>query len=156
MTESAEPSLTATLAQPDEIPVLLDLARAFHVEDGHPMDAAAKAATAASVHGLADAALAPTYLLRWRGEVVGYFVLSLGYSPEHGGTDAFIDDIYLVPAVRGRGLGRTAVEAAVAAARARGVRVMLLEVEKHNERAYRLYASLGFRDTERRLMRRYL
>ncbi|MEE3502717.1 GNAT family N-acetyltransferase [Acidiphilium acidophilum] len=148
--------LTATLARPDDIPVLLALARAFHVEDGHPMDAAAEAATAASVHGVGDAALAPTYLLRWQGGVVGYFVLSLGYSPEHGGTDAFIDDIYLVPGVRGRGLGRVAVEAAVAAARERGVRVMMLEVEKHNERAYRLYESLGFRDTERRLMRRYL
>lgn len=136
--------------------MVLELARAFHIEDGHPLDAAAEAATQASVMGEGDAILAPTYMLRLDGAVVGYFVLALGYSPENGGMDAFIDDIYLIPAVRGRGLGRIAIECAMAAARARGVRVMMLEVEKHNDRAYRLYAGLGFLDTERRLMRRYL
>lgn len=149
-------TLHATPARDEDIPLLLDLARAFHVEDGHPMDAAGEMATAASVLGEGDAALAPTYMLREDDAVVGYFVLSLGYSPEHGGKDAFIDDIYLVPAVRGRGLGRAALDLAVGAARGLGVRVILLEVEKHNRRAYKLYASHGFEDTERRLMRRYL
>jgi ribosomal protein S18 acetylase RimI-like enzyme len=31
--------------------------------------------------------------------------------------------------------------------------VLLLEVEAHNDRAYHLYASMGFTDTKRRLMR---
>jgi ribosomal protein S18 acetylase RimI-like enzyme len=148
--------LDAALAVPDEHTAVLDMARAFHIEDGHPMDAAAEAAMLASIRGDAAAALAPTYVLRLDGVIVGFFVLSLGYSPEHGGMDAFIDDIYLLPAVRGQGLGREAVSCAIASARARGVRVMMLEVEKHNDRAYRLYAAMGFVDTQRRLMRRYL
>ncbi|MCW8307263.1 GNAT family N-acetyltransferase [Acidiphilium sp. PA] len=155
MSETAS-RLQAALAVPGEHATVIDMARTFHTEDGHPMDAAAEAAMLASIHGHTDAALAPTYVLRLNGATVGFFVLSLGYSPEHGGMDAFIDDIYLRPAVRGQGLGREAVVCALAAARARGVRVMMLEVEKHNDRAYQLYASVGFVDTERRLMRRYL
>ena len=150
------PMLLADPVRPEETGLLLDMARAFHSEDGHPMDAAAEAATRASVLGEGHAALAPTFLLRHAGRVVGYFVLSLGYSPEHGGLDAFIDDIFLVPEVRGRGLGRAALDRAVEAARARGARVLMLEVEKHNDRAYRLYASEGFADTGRRLMYRHL
>jgi ribosomal protein S18 acetylase RimI-like enzyme len=34
-----------------------------------------------------------------------------------------------------------------------GIRVLLLEVEANNDRAYGLYTSMGFTDTKRRLMR---
>ncbi|MCF3945254.1 GNAT family N-acetyltransferase [Acidiphilium iwatense] len=155
-TTEDSPMLVADPVRPEETGLLLDMARTFHSEDGHPMDAAAEAATRASVTGEGHAALAPTWLLRHEGRVVGYFVLSLGYSPEHGGLDAFIDDIFLVPDIRGRGLGRAALGCAVESARARGARVLMLEVEKHNDRAYRLYASEGFVDTGRRLMYRHL
>lgn len=149
-------SLTADPAAEAEIPLLLDMVRAFHIEDGHPMSAAGEAASRASVLGEGDAASAPTYLLRAAGSVVGYFVLSFGYSPEHGGTDAFIDDIYLIPEARGQGLGRQALDCAVTAAQTRGARVLMLEVEKDNEHAYRLYGRNGFVDTGRRLMYRDL
>ncbi|HYE50498.1 MAG TPA: GNAT family N-acetyltransferase [Azospirillaceae bacterium] len=50
----------------------------------------------------------------------------------------------LLPASRGRGLGRRAMEAAVAAARARGDRSLVLEVIEGNAPAVRLYEGLGF------------
>lgn len=137
----------------DEAGILLDLARAFHIEDGHALDAAGEASM---IHVAQGEALAPAYLLRFDQTVIGYFVLSLGFSPEHGGIDGFIDDIYLMPKWRSHGLGRMALDLAVEAARNSGIRVLLLEVEPHNHRAYRLYESAGFHDTKRRLMRRYL
>jgi hypothetical protein len=32
---------------------------------------------------------------------VGHLIITLGYSVEYGGRDGFIDDLYLVPEVRG-------------------------------------------------------
>jgi ribosomal protein S18 acetylase RimI-like enzyme len=142
--------LTARRITASDADLLLRLARDFHVEDGHALNAAGEASIRDVAAGVE---LAPAFFLLEDGAVVGFFVLSLGYSPEHGGTDGFIDDLYLVPDVRGRGLGRRAIELALMEARSCGVRVLLLEVEAANERAYRLYTSMGFTDTKRRLMR---
>jgi ribosomal protein S18 acetylase RimI-like enzyme len=128
----------------------LSLARDFHSEDGHPLNPAGEASIRDVAAGVD---LAPAFLLVEGGRIIGFFVLSLGYSPEHGGTDGFIDDIYIIPDCRGRGLGRQALDLALAESRNCGIRVLLLEVEANNDRAYHLYESMGFTDTRRRLMR---
>lgn len=133
--------------------LFLEMARAFHIEDGHALDQAGEAAIRDVAAGVA---LAPAFFVVEAGQTIGFFVLSLGYSPEHGGTDGFIDDIYLIPEARGKGLGRAALALAVAEARECGVRVLLLEVEAGNERAYRMYTNAGFTDTKRRLLRLHL
>jgi ribosomal protein S18 acetylase RimI-like enzyme len=142
--------LTARRITAADADLFLDMARAFHKEDGHALNAAGEASIREVAAGVE---LAPAFFLEENFEIVGFFVLSLGYSPEHGGTDGFIDDLYLIPAARGRGLGRAAMELALAESRACGIRVLLLEVEAGNDRAYRLYTSMGFTDTKRRLMR---
>jgi ribosomal protein S18 acetylase RimI-like enzyme len=76
-------------------------------------------------------------------------VLTLGWSLELGGRDAFIDELYVKPARRGRGLGTLALATAEAAARRRGVRALHLEVDVTNETARRLYQRVGFRLRER-------
>lgn len=146
-------SLTTRRALPEDAPLLLAMAQDFHVEDGSPLDAAAQATIA---HVAAGEPLAPAYLLHEDGAVIGFFILTLGYSVENGGTDGFIDDIYLIPEARGRGLGKKSVALAMAEAKAIGIRVLLLEVEAHNGRAYDLYRKMGFADTQRRLLRMVL
>jgi ribosomal protein S18 acetylase RimI-like enzyme len=130
--------------------LFLQMAEAFHQEDGHPLTPAGKASILEVAAGVE---LAPAYFIIETTEKIGFFVLSLGYSPEHGGTDGFIDDIYILPAHRNRGLGRQALHLAIETSRHHGIRVLLLEVEAHNHRAYHLYTSLGFTDTKRRLLR---
>ena len=142
--------MIAAPVQPADAAQLLEMARAFHSEDGHALDPAGEAAVAAVAAGVA---LAPAFFLVEAGETIGFFVLSLGYSPENGGTDGFIDDFYLLPEARGRGFGRQGLALAVEEARKQGVRVLLLEVEAQNDRAYRLYTAMGFTDTRRRLLR---
>ncbi len=146
-------NLAAESVTAGDAELLLNLARAFNAEDGHPLDAAAEAAM---LHVANGEPLAPAYFLKFAETIIGYFILSLGYSPEHGGKDGFIDDIYIMPEWRGRGLGRAALDLAINAARRHGARVLLLEVEPANDRAYRLYETVGFHDTKRRLMRRFL
>jgi hypothetical protein len=59
--------------------------------------------------------------------------------------DAFLYDIELAPATRGRGLGRATMLAAEDAARELGADRIRLNVFGHNTAARRLYESLGYR-----------
>jgi ribosomal protein S18 acetylase RimI-like enzyme len=133
--------------------IFLAMAEKFHIEDGHPLTPSGKASIRDVAAGVD---LAPAFFLVENNEKIGFFVLSLGYSPEHGGTDGFIDDIYIAPQHRGRGLGRQALDLALVESRNCGIRVLLLEVEANNDRAYHLYTSIGFTDTKRRLLRMLL
>jgi ribosomal protein S18 acetylase RimI-like enzyme len=130
--------------------LFLEMAEKFHAEDGHPLTASGKASILDVAAGVD---LAPAFFIINNAEKIGFFVLSLGYSPEHGGTDGFIDDIYIDPSHRGLGLGRQALDLALEESRKCGIRVLLLEVEAENDRAYHLYTSMGFIDTKRRLLR---
>ena len=97
--------------------LLLQLARDFHAEDGHPLS---ERGTAALTQAARGHPLARVWLIRERDQIVGYTVLGLGFGIEYGGADAFVDDLYLVPEARGRGLGQRGARAAGGAgARAR-------------------------------------
>jgi len=140
----------ATIATLD---ALLALARAFHAEEGRALSQAGVGALAAVAGG---EPLARCWLIRRAGRAIGYVVLSLGFSIEHGGRDGFIDDLYLVPAARGIGLGRALLAFAVAEAERLGIRMLHLEVEPGNDRAYDLYRRNGFAESGRQLMSRRL
>lgn len=79
------------------------------------------------------------------GSVLGVAVLSFLWTLEHGGASAWLDELYVAPAGRGRGLGRALTEAAIAAADAAACIALDLEVEPGHEVAERLYERLGFR-----------
>jgi ribosomal protein S18 acetylase RimI-like enzyme len=88
-----------------------------------------------------------------RGEAaVGYLVLTIGFSIEHGGRDGFIDDLYLIPEARGAGGGKALLDFAIAEARRLGIRTLHLEVEAENAAATGLYRKRGFAENGRRLM----
>lgn len=61
------------------------------------------------------------------------------------GPDCLLEDLYVKPQARGRGLGRQVTEFALEFAReTRGARRMELDVNEANENALKLYESLGF------------
>jgi phosphoribosylglycinamide formyltransferase-1 len=128
---------------------LLDMVLAFHAEDGHPLSAGAEAAIRQLCAG---DPLARGWFVELAGRIVGYAVLTLGFSVEYLGRDAFIDDLYLVTDVRGRGVGGRVMTLLEAEARAQGVRALHLEVDPDNARCLALYRRLGFAETGRRLM----
>jgi ribosomal protein S18 acetylase RimI-like enzyme len=137
-----------------DVPRLCALMAENYAEAGYPFDAAA---ARACFEALArDPELGESWLVEVGGEVAGYAVLALGYSLEYRGRDAFVDDLYLVPAHRGAGLGRLAMQAVEAAARERGVVALHLEVERANDRAQELYRRLGYRDNDRKLLTKRL
>jgi ribosomal protein S18 acetylase RimI-like enzyme len=88
--------------------------------------------------------------------LVGYLALTLGFSIEAGGRDAFVDELYIEPPVQGRGLGRRALLFAEQVCRELGVRRVCMEVERENTRAKKLYNGLGFHDHTRHLLSKQL
>jgi len=94
------------------------------------------------------------YVVECGGRPAGYAVLTLSWSLEYRGADAFIDELYLDPSFRGRGLGRLAIEFLVARCRASGLRALHLEVERPNTRAQAIYRKAGFVDHDRYMMTR--
>jgi ribosomal protein S18 acetylase RimI-like enzyme len=139
---------------------LLAMARAFHAEDGHPLATSSETAVLRVAAG--EEALARAWIVRHTPgtgagtEAVGYLILTLGYSVEYGGQDGFIDDFYLKPEVRGRGIGERLLAFAIEQAEALGINTLHLEAEVGNVRAHRLYQAAGFEETGRRLMRRHI
>lgn len=78
----------------------------------------------------------------------GYALLQKTYSREAGGLTIWIDEIYLRPAFRGKGLAK----AFFAFAETLGASRLRLEVEPENAHAVALYQKLGYRMMEYRSM----
>lgn len=82
------------------------------------------------------------YMLEQDGQTAGYALTAKTYSQEAGGIVIWIDEIYISPEYRGKGLGKEffAFAETLGAARLR------LEAEPNNECAIALYRSLGYKE----------
>lgn len=100
----------------------------------------------------------PSYgrvLMAQRGpEIIGYLVLTFGYSLEHGGRDALVDELYVHESARGSGLGTRLLAQAFAICEREGIARVHLEVDNENPRAAALYTRLGFVGNDRKLLTR--
>ncbi|HEX6229256.1 MAG TPA: GNAT family N-acetyltransferase [Solirubrobacterales bacterium] len=65
-----------------------------------------------------------------------------------GALDAYIEELYVVPDLRGRGIGRALLEAAMETARLRGATHIDLTTGETDTEARRLYESAGFTNRE--------
>ena len=70
--------------------------------------------------------------------------LSLKYSHEAGGLELWVEELYVRPAFRGRGLGHEFFAWLRGLSAAEHIRRIRLETEPENERAAALYARMGF------------
>jgi GNAT superfamily N-acetyltransferase len=95
---------------------------------------------------LDDHSLGGVWLIDSGGATVGYVVLTLGYSLEFEGQDAYVDEIYLQEPHRGRGLGQRTLQFIEGVCAALGVRALHLEVDRNNLRALAAYLKAGFED----------
>jgi ribosomal protein S18 acetylase RimI-like enzyme len=87
---------------------------------------------------------------------VGYIVLTMGFSFEFHGHDAFIDELYIDSNFRRRGYGKQAVAFLEEKAREMDVNAIHLEVDRGNDPAFELYRRAGYEDHDRFLMTKRL
>jgi ribosomal protein S18 acetylase RimI-like enzyme len=136
-----------------------ELLRMMRLLAGHPPGAIAfdeTKARAAFRKFLSLPAFGGVWLLFEGSVTVGYIVLTLGFSFEFHGHDAFIDELYIDAVHRRRGFGRQALEFAEKKARERGVNAVHLEVDRGNDAAFELYRRAGYEDHQRFLMTKWL
>lgn len=129
------------LAGPRDARVLRALVRSFYREGGFAWNARVSWAAGEL---LRNPDWGRAWLFGEAGGTAGYVVLCFGFSLELGGRDAFVDEVYVKPALRGRGLGRCALEFALGEARELGIKAVHLEAAKGRKPLIRLYKSLGF------------
>lgn len=84
------------------------------------------------------------------GDVVGISNVSFTWSVERGGAVAWLDDLYVRPALRNAGVGRALLSATIDHARETGCMTVELEVEVSHADAERLYQRFGFEPLARR------
>jgi ribosomal protein S18 acetylase RimI-like enzyme len=88
-----------------------------------------------------------TVLLAGRGPD-GIALLRLRPSVWTGEPEAYLQELYVAPALRGQGIGRALLEATIEAARAAGATGIDLNTGETDTAARALYESLGFTNRE--------
>jgi GNAT superfamily N-acetyltransferase len=94
---------------------------------------------------LTEPALGCAWVAEIAGTLCGYLVAVFVLSLEHGGVMAEIDEFYLVPEARGRGLGGELLSALEAALQARGCVRLQLQLGLDNRAGRAFYERRGFR-----------
>ena len=136
-------SAVLTLATSDHFDRLDALVAAFHLEEGIALSAEARAkGIKPLLEGIPHGA---AYLIGPPRAPIGYIIVTFGWSVEFGGMDGFIDEIYIRPGVRGRGVASEVLLSLPRALAGGGVKALHLEVGTENTTAQRLYARAGFR-----------
>jgi ribosomal protein S18 acetylase RimI-like enzyme len=82
------------------------------------------------------------------GPATGVAVMRLQPSVWSSAQEAYLAELYVVPAQRGHGYGRELITEAMRAARERGADYAFLVTSEDDRRAQRLYEAAGFRRTE--------
>jgi len=138
------------LATSEDLPKLLPLVAGFHDEMGFGSSGDhVLAAISPLVEGSPHGAI---WLIGPRRAPVGYIAVSFGWSVEFGGLDAMVDEVYIRPAVRGRGMGQEALDSLARALKDAQVRALHLEVDKEDTAAQRFYARARFEPRSRYML----
>jgi ribosomal protein S18 acetylase RimI-like enzyme len=137
-----------------DLALLIRFMREFYEHDHLPFDeAAARQALEKILH---DHSLGRVWLIYDGEQAIGYVVLTLGYSLEYHGRDAFVDELYIRESHRGKGVGAQAIQFVEESCRALEVKALHLEVERANTKAQAFYHKAGFQDHERYLLTKWI
>ena len=130
------------LAQLADLPVLLPLMQGYYRDDHLEFDAQRHPATLARL--LQEPQWGRVWLIQQQRQPVGYVAVSFGFSLELCGNDAYIDELFVIPAARGQGVARHALQQLDGELALLGIRALHLEVDRGNAPAQRLYSALGY------------
>lgn len=146
--------ITFKSADVSHIDLLVEMMREFYAHDHIVFDEGVARSALRQI--LYDASFGRVYLIRSGVDVVGYIVLTLGFSLEYHGRHAFLDEIYIRESHRRRGIGTRGLRFIEGVCRELEVRALHLEVDRANTNAQAVYRKAGFGDHDRYLMTRWV
>lgn len=134
------------LASLDDTDKLLPLVAAFHAEREMGTDEAHQAAAVTPL--LEGSPLGAIWLIGPRRAPVGYICVTFGWSLEFGGMDGIVDELYIRPAVRRRGMGFEALHGIAKAMSEAGLKALHLEANRSDIKLIDFYRRARFAPRE--------
>ncbi len=87
------------------------------------------------------------FIIEEDNQIIGYTMIVRSYSTEYGGICIWVEDLYLLPAYRGKGLGSIILEFIENTFQKEAVRFRL-EVAKSNKKAIEAYHKNGYKQLD--------
>ena len=133
-----------------DIPELCKMMKDFYAIDLYPFD---KKVTIENFEKfINEEKYGDCFKILFEGQIAGYIILVKYFSFEFGGEILFLDELYVKPEFQGKSLGKKALEFVKNYSAENGFKVVLLEIENHNDKAKKLYEQYGFLIHKRSLM----
>src|SRR5579875_1482800 len=129
-------------ASDKDIDLLVGLMAEFYAEAGYKLNHTHASDAFASI--LANERLGCVWIIQSEGQDVGHVVLALRYAMEYGGTIACVDDLYVQPSARNKGLATAALREIREFCENAGIRALTVEVGHKNGPAQHVYRQIGF------------
>jgi len=128
----------------EDVPLILEFIRLLAEYEREPQ---AAVATEADLLRDGFATAQPKFrvvIAEWSGAPAGFAFFFFNYSTWMGKPGLYLEDLFVKPEFRGKGIGRQLVDATVRAARQAGLTRVELEVFSSNTNAIALYERYGF------------
>jgi GNAT superfamily N-acetyltransferase len=129
-------------ASSNDIPLLVGLMAEFYAEAAYDLNHARAAGAFAAI--LADERLGYVWIIQAEHQDVGHIVLTLKYAMEYSGLVACLDDLYVEPNWRNKGLSTGALVDVRSFCEKIGIRALTVEVAHNNGPAQTVYRRVGF------------
>lgn len=137
------------LCAPDALDRLEPMVAAFH--DEMQIESTAETRRAGLIPLLEGSPYGAIYLIGPRNAPIGYLAVTFSWSIEFGGLDAMLDELWIRPAIRGRGMATEALLSLITAFKSAEVRAISLEAEAGSAAAA-LYTRLSFVGRDRYML----
>ena len=147
-------SVTYRVAAIADLDILLGFMQELYEQDHLEFDQFI--AHTALEHLIQDDSLGRVWLIQSGNKAIGYVVLTLGYSLEYQGRDAFLDELYLHSDYRRQGIGTKTLQFVEDTCRSLNVQALHLEVERENVKAQQFYRKVGYEDHDRYLLTKWI
>jgi len=138
--------LTIREATEDDAELLLELVRELALYERAP-EAVVATAEDFRQHGFGPRPCYEAHLARWDGEPAGFSLHFYQFSTWTGRPSLYLEDLFVRPALRGRGVGKALLVHLARLARRRGCARYQWQVLDWNRPAIEFYEALGARTT---------
>jgi len=127
----------------EDVPALVPLVEQYWLFEDIPYFNSARVGRELA-RALGDARLMSGWIACVKGQAVGYLLAVYVFSLEHLGLTAEIDEFFVLPSARSRGIGEELLRLAEAEFVRRGCTNVALQLGRGNDRAHVFYRAHGF------------
>ncbi len=142
------------LAKPADIEILTELIREFYAHEQMDFDRQAVFSTLEQI--VSNNIYGYIYLIDMNHKIIGYFAIMFSFSLEYHGQNAILDELYIREPYRRQGIGKKVIQFVIDICRKKGIKALHLEVDRKNTKAQSLYNKVGFINSHRYLMSKWL